>query len=262
MEDLKQLQNRQRQLDASKTACERAIDRHKKQQKELHLRMQRAEDLAEKLQDELERSSVEDGRLAALKDGLREAEEEKKIHEDSYGNAVNQKDQLNAVSSKLRKQLELAELEIREHKTRVKEAEQEVLTFSNARQIALQEKNQAFQLIADAKEDKAQIERQRERQAQKVSQWTEEATKVCQRVNVDAGETPESLDAKLEKLLNDLQRVEREYGWPVLVRTYSTLTLLSGSVGRARPSRKKRLIPSLRPTRQESKSRISQIWRR
>src|SRR5579862_5217363 len=72
-----------------------ALQIHLKQHKDLHVKIQRAEEKTERLQDEIERDTVQDGRLQALEGCLRDAEEEKAIIEGSYEEAITQKDKLN-----------------------------------------------------------------------------------------------------------------------------------------------------------------------
>lgn len=172
--------------------------------------MQRAEDLAEKRQDELERDSVQDGRLEALKAALTEAEEEKSIFEGSYQDAIIQKERLNEIANKLNVELKAFDDEIKDMGAKIRKAEINASKLAQARHSALQEKNQAIQKIEDAKADKEREERKRQTQVERVNLWTSQAAQICTRVPVEPGETPASLDKKLEKLHQDIRRFERQ----------------------------------------------------
>ena len=210
--DLEQLEQAERGLKGSLRAGEQALTRHRRQQKDLLVQVQRAEEHAEQLQDELERDNAEDGRLDVLKESLMEAEEERKINEGSYENAVMQKDQLNALSKTMQDTLRRHDGEVAEQEAKIKKTEARVLKTSSARMVALQEKNSHFQNITDRIEDKVRIERKQAEQAETVRSWSEEARKISQRVPVDEGETAESLDKKLEKLTADQEKFQREIG--------------------------------------------------
>lgn len=204
------LERQARDADNKIRSCEQALIRHKRQEGDLRLQLQRAEDLAEKRQDELERDTVQDGRLDALKTGLTEAEEEKSILEGSYQDAIIQKEKLNETANKLNAELKTFDDEIKDMGARIRKAEMNASKLAQARHTALQEKNQAIQKIEDARADKEREERKRQAQVEKVSLWTSQATQICARVPVDPGETPASLDKKLGKLHQDIRRFEQQ----------------------------------------------------
>ena len=204
--------------------------------------MQRADDFAEKLQDDFERSHVEDGRLDALKEGLKEAEDQKTIHEDSYENAVTQKDSLNETSRRLKHELQQCDDLIREHEAKVNKATMKAQRVGKARVAALHEKNAAFQIVDDLQQDKSQIGAKLEKQSGIVTTWNEAASKVSARVNVDPGETPESLDKKLEKLMSDVERFQREYESIAWHRAAARLPIID-LAALEKPSRKQRRTP-------------------
>ncbi|KAI9797877.1 MAG: Structural maintenance of chromosomes protein 6 [Piccolia ochrophora] len=193
-------------------ASQQAVVRHERQEAELVLRVQRAEDQVEKLKDELERDTTVDGRLDALRSGLQETEEEKQIHEGSFEQAINSRDKLNTKASTLRDKLKELNEVIAEMDRDVKRAEKKAARMEDSRHTALQKKNQAIEAVADIKREKERIERKRDAQVLRVNEFTAEATKICARVQVDAGETPDKLDKKLEKLTDDLEKAERQIG--------------------------------------------------
>ena len=189
--------------------CDQAIMTHRRREAELRVQMQRAEDLAEKRQDELERDSVQDGRLEALSAGLKEAEEEKNILEGSYQEAIILKEKLNEIATKLNVEMRSFDEEIKDTNAKVGKLEAKASKLAQARAAALQERNQAIQRIEDAKADKQREEEKRRAQVDRVAQWTTQASQITPRVAVDLGETPKSLDKKLAKLSEELRRFEQ-----------------------------------------------------
>lgn len=206
------LQGHARAMDERVRQCEHAIVRHRQQQDELLLGVQRAEDLAEQRQDELERDTVQDGRLDALVTGLKEAEEEKTMHEGSYQEAIISKGKLNEVASQLRAEMGSLDEQMKDIEARAKKFETKALKLTQARHAALERKNRALQAIDDAKKDEGEVEDKRQAQANLTAGWAVEAGQICARVPVDPGETAESLDKKLVRLTQDLKRFEQEIG--------------------------------------------------
>ena len=171
-----------------------------------------AEDLVERLQDELERDRAEDGRLQGLKDGLREAEEEKTINEDTYQNAVAQKDELNGVSRELRAKVAAADLEIEEHETKIRKAEQRAARLQRARADA--RAGNAGERVWPSPRPRRTACVSTSSGRGRRSVWMRPknlAVRVCPRVEIDPGEDADSLEAKLGRMERDLQRIEREW---------------------------------------------------
>ncbi|KAI9807767.1 MAG: hypothetical protein M1825_005072 [Sarcosagium campestre] len=191
---------------------EQALFRHDRESKSLQVQVQKAEEHAEMLEDELEKDSAEAGRLDALKAGLAEAEEEKRLNEGSYEDAINSKDKLNETARALKDRLKVFDSEIAEIDVKVKKAAETASRLADARHVALQKKNVAYAGVATAKAQKGAIEGRRAAQENKVTEFASQARQVCSRVPVDRGETADSLDRKLDKLSQDLQRFEREIG--------------------------------------------------
>ena len=155
-------------------ACRQALVQHGRTEKDLQIQMQRMEDHAEGLRDALDKENAEDGRIDALQAALKDAE-------------------LGALREKLQ----------------VAESEQNLVKTKQAK--ILDEKNEAVRLIDDDKQTKAAIEARKEVVKARVIEYNEKANLVSSRVPVDEGETPGSLDKKLDKLSRDLNRYNLEY---------------------------------------------------
>lgn len=210
--DLAQLETRRCEKQQAVQKIKQAIARHRRTHVELQMQYQRAEENVDKIQEELDHDNVEDGRLDILKEYLMEVNEEIRVHEGSYGEAVLAKERQNVLSTGLKKTLQAVKERIADHEAKVKKAENKLKRVQAARQIALAEKNVALEAITEAKNVKLAAERRCERQIKRVAEFVGEATKICQRVPVELGMTAATLDAKLSKISETLKTYNRRLG--------------------------------------------------
>jgi chromosome segregation ATPase len=192
-------------------ACKQASARHVRTEKDLRIQMQRMEDLAEGLRDALDKENAEDGRIDALLAALKEAEDEKQLNEGSYKDSEAAMKATLQTLKELRRELSAkdSELGTLREKLQVAESEQNLVKTKQAK--ILDEKNEAIRLIDQDKQTKAAIEARKEVVKARVIEYDEKANLVSSRVPVDEGETPGSLDKKLDKLSRDLDRYNLEY---------------------------------------------------
>ena len=174
--------------------------------------MQRAETIVEELQDALDRDAIEEGRLDALKRFLGEAEEEKTMHEASYEESVNAIDKVTEAMRTLREQMLEIDARIAEAEAKVLRAESKANRLENQRLIALQAKNKALEIVEAEQSRKRAQEKELDEKRQTVYSFIEQASAICARVAVDPGETGDSIDAKLKKLVADLKKYEDRIG--------------------------------------------------
>ena len=210
--ELTRLQNERRQLQTHLQRCIHSISQHKKAHVSLKINVQRADDQVEALQTELDRDDVEDGHLDALKANLAEAEAEVAMYQETYGNAALEKEKLNATATEKKRALTAVKERVVDLEAKVKKAQQKVKNRSQGREIALSAKNAAIEAIEDLKKDKSRAQEKRDRQAAHLAHYVEEASKVCERVAIDAGETAQTLDAKMKKLTDRIKAYNRELG--------------------------------------------------
>ncbi len=196
---------------ATLTACEQAIVRHGRESGSLRLAVQSAQHIVDELQDSLENDAVQEGRLDALKAHLAEAQGEVTTHEGSYEDSVIAIDRIKESMGVSRRCMKDLDVQIAEVAARINRAEMEATKFSVRREAALRQKNTVIEQAKEAVMNQADLEKQREEQVEKVTQFIEQANRICPRVLVDAGETGVSLDKKLKKLNADLQRYEEKY---------------------------------------------------
>lgn len=192
-------------------ACKQALVRHGRTEKDLQIQMQTMEDHAEGLRDALDKENAEDGRIDALQAALKEAEDEKQLNEGSYQDSEAAMKAMLQTLKEIRRELSAkdAELGTLREKLQVAESEQNLVKTKQTK--ILDEKNEALRLIGEDKETKAIIEARKEVVKARVIEYNEKANLVSSRVPVDEGETPGSLDKKLDKLSRDLNRYNLEY---------------------------------------------------
>ena len=201
-------QTREKQNDVKK--ANEAIVKHGTESKRLRQAMLNAEDDVEKLQDALDSDAIEEGRLDALKEHLAEAEEEKIAHLGSFEESVIACDKAKDLL-RIKKQ-EMSEIDHRiEGATiKLKKVEARAAKAEGQRRMALQQKNAAIEFVEKAKEALAATEAERDEKARVVRHFIEQASSICARVSVDAGETGSSIDKKLAKLDADVKRFENQ----------------------------------------------------
>lgn len=207
---LKDLQQELRTAHSNVQACKQAINRHDRTDKELKLRMQEMEDHAEALRDALDKENAEDGRLDALQSSLKEAEADKQLHEGSLNDSEASMNDIVDRLKTVRRKASAKDQEIQglEENSRVAESERTVV--ASKRQGILGEKNAAVAQIERQKVDRDRLGQKKEQLVERVLEYIEKASLVSTRVLVDEGETTVSLDQKLHKLQNDLNRYNQQ----------------------------------------------------
>ena len=175
----------------------------------MKIEMQRAENVVDELEDALDQDAVEEGRLDVLKDQLAEAKEEKITHEASYGDSVIAKDKNNDLLRTSREQMASKDVIIEEAKAKLLKAESKVARCESQRSSALRDKNAAFDSVESEKLERAQYERERDEESERVDEFRRKASDFCPRVPVNEGETGDSIDLKMTKLNKDLKDAEK-----------------------------------------------------
>jgi structural maintenance of chromosomes protein 6 len=211
-QQLNQLENAFRAARDVLERAKQAITRHKRREAELKVAYQQADDEVERLQDAINQDSVEGGKLEVLKQALAEAEEAKNLDEGSFQDAVVALDEKKRELSAAKAELTRFDQEIASLQAESKRKEAEAQKLSKKRAALLGGKNAAMARIDDAKQDQASFQRKLEDLQNKIATFTEHATVVSPRVNVDEGETHKSLSMKYDKLTKDLERYHNQLG--------------------------------------------------
>ncbi|KAI4091810.1 MAG: hypothetical protein LQ344_003914 [Seirophora lacunosa] len=207
--ELNDLERTQRERQTNVKNCEQAIVRHKRETRELRIEVQKLEGAVADIQDRLDNGAVEEGRLDALKQGLEDAKEELSTHQASFGDSVIAKDKATEVLKTLRDRMSAIDVETANIKAKIQKAEVKSVKVSERRDAALRDKNSAYAAIKQQEDAYEVAEGVRNDQAHTVECFVEEASKICDRVRVDRGETTHTLEAKLDKLSTDLKAWEK-----------------------------------------------------
>lgn len=210
--ELYELERSQRELQEAVARCTNILKQHQSAHKGLQIQLQHAEDEVERLQEELDRDHVEDGRLEAFRDDLEEANAEMALHGGSYGEATIAMERQQKVREIYKQALEGVKERIVAQETKIKNAEAKSKRIQQARQIALQEKNNAIDAVNEANLVKQTAEEKRERQARVVADFISQAQRVGPRIPIDPGDTADSIAAKLFKLQAQINAYSRRAG--------------------------------------------------
>ena len=173
--------------------------RHTRQGKNLQIAHQKAEDYAEELRDALDKETVKDGHLEALQSTLKDVEAELRINEGSYKDCVTA---IEAVMQKLkgiRQEIASKDEVLSSLHQNLHAAQQAEFHVTDRRQQIIRDKNAVVRKIANLNQEKARLSHRREQVVKRVIEYSEKAGLVSPRVPVGEGETPDSLDNKLER---------------------------------------------------------------
>lgn len=191
--------------------CQRELNLHGKTEKNLQIQFQRAEDHSEGLREALEKEDAEGGNIDALQVALREAEEEKQLNEGSFKDSEAAMVDKTRTLIQIRRELLQHESELKTLSTNLEVAESEKKLVENKRRTLHDDKNAAVALIENDKEARANTVQKREEVQARVLEYNEKASMVSSRVPVGEGETPRSLEAKLERLGRDINNYNAQY---------------------------------------------------
>lgn len=205
--------------------CKMAETAHKKEENNLRIAVQRLDDQVDELTDALEKDSVEDGRLEALKQSLKETQLEKEVSSNSLEESNTAMQAIMTRLRQLRREVAEKDRNINAQQEQVKIAENERLNVEQQRRAALANKNAAFSQIDEFKQEKAEVENKLGEIIDRIHNYIEQASIVSPRVPVGEGETPDSLDRKLEKLYKDLDRFDQQSVFIPCLLTCHRLTL-------------------------------------
>jgi structural maintenance of chromosomes protein 6 len=189
--------------------CEKALKDNVDRTRRLQIQSQRIDDEILKLTEELERDSVEDGRLQVLETTLHETEEEKGQHEASYQDAVVNKDRLGLIGSSLNERVKEFEVALKEAEAVNNKAARKLVKVKEARMTVLQKKNMHIGRMDQNKALKLVEEQMLNGQKQRAQEFTDMANGLCPRVDVEPGETHAGLEKLYQKLDADIKNFEK-----------------------------------------------------
>ena len=208
--ELNEKSRRYRELQKTLEDCNKAIGRHQKIARDLRLQIERAQSIVNDLQDALDGDAAEEGKLEALKQQLEDAHKDKAIAENTYGDSVLEKDKHVGSLKEHTEKLNTIDIRIAAAEEKIAEAKKKYADLSDQRSVALVEKNRSIQSLQSAKEEKKDLEDQREAKVVLVADFTGHASQVGARIAVDEGDTQEILEKRYERLSADLKKYEEK----------------------------------------------------
>lgn len=202
----------QRELHQEVKSFTQALDQHAKRSKDLKVAYQSAEDSVEDLQNRLDEDKVEEGKLEALNQGLIDEQNNKVYFENTYQEYVIAKDEYAAKRKALLTEMNEIDERLATVDTRIEKARTTRDKADEKRLDALVKKNEAIQAVEQLEGHRNEERERLAEQAEKVQHFTDQAGRIGQRVVIDHGETTESLDRKLQKLVTDSNRFMARIG--------------------------------------------------
>lgn len=194
------------------TRCNQALVRHNKEGQNLRLTQQRAEQHLQDLKEQLETARPQDGVLDTLKDQLREAEEELSYLQTQYDQASEARAALIGEKAELDRAFNAAKAAVEQQNNQITEFKARQQKALDNRMKRLRIKNEKDEELKDEERNMEVRKKELEQAVAQVEEFVREASKFCLRVSVDAGETPDSLDQKLDKMQTSLKNAERALG--------------------------------------------------
>ena len=176
--------------------------------KDLKLAVQQAQSSRDIAQDDVDNNVAEDGRLEALKKECLEQEEQKAHCENAWQENRIAKDTTQAGMKSFTDQMREIDHRIAGAQAKIEGFEEDLQRAEDARSDALVAKNQAIEAAESARCSTEDLQGQEVLQAGRVREFEQHAADIGPRVRVDVGESPDSLDKKLEKLEREVKRSE------------------------------------------------------
>ncbi|KAJ6153787.1 hypothetical protein N7470_006746 [Penicillium chermesinum] len=193
-------------------ACKREIAAHDGRERELKLEMQQKEDERERLREALENGN-EASQIDMLQNLLANTEGEIETHRGSLNDCQAAKAEIIQELKLLRRGLGAQDQKITELEQNARVAESERSRVDARKHEIITEKNSAIAMIQQRQAEVRRLQEKWQKSTERVQEFTTKAELVStRRVPIDEGETPTSLDTKLERLQRDLNNYNAQLG--------------------------------------------------
>jgi chromosome segregation ATPase len=183
---------------------------HRLKAKQLNIQSQRLEETVDRLQDELAADTPQTGALDDLQVQLKGQQDEETLYSNQYQDCITEKDRLDQANRELKNQLNNIDAEIKMIESKIKKAKNREQNAEEARYHGVLKKNEAYATVDYARQSLDEAKEEREKQKQTVVEWTAKASEFCARVAVHAGETCDSIEAKLIKMNEQIEQNKRQ----------------------------------------------------
>lgn len=207
------LVRRRDELKHQAQLCEQDLAAQKTKHQELNRDDRQCQGSIFALTHELDDFEGYDDRLKALEAARVRLEEEYETFGRQYGELKLLVTEQSTRADGLKKKLSEAKLVQQDFEARRNKADAQVNMAHDARRLVLTQKNDAFEEVEKAREDKRIAERKVQEQREVVASFTSEAVKfVPERVFVPDGETYKSIEAKVATINKQLEARQRRIG--------------------------------------------------
>jgi chromosome segregation ATPase len=143
---------------------------------------------------------------------LETAEEKSELFSNQYQDCVTAKDRINEQQRETRDQQSAIDADMKVIEKKKEKAGARLQALHNAREDSLKEKNLALQWVKESEQRREAKLAERAEQLEHVTEFTAEATKICERVPVEAGVSSAMLNQRHVKMTEQLARAQREQG--------------------------------------------------
>lgn len=164
----------------------------------------------EGLNDDLDKETVKDGHLSVLQSTLEEAKEESRVNEESYSEILRTMEDIMRNIQDIEQEMATHDPSISALREELEVAQSESYKVADKRRKIQSDKNAASEQVEGMKRERQGIDQRRTEITAKIRDFNEKASMVSERVEVSQGETPASLDKKLDRLRRDLQRYDQQ----------------------------------------------------
>ena len=192
--------------------AKQALVRYNQLERDLVIAFQKAQDQVEAVQEAIKEDNVESGKLDFLRRELADLEEQNALNDENYQDAYT------AYTAKVEQLSTAQELvddcdpKITSLEAAAQTAKVEAQDQDKKRARLLGDKNDAIARIEDGKKDRQKLEDEREAIMNTIEEFSRQASEICGRINIDAGETMDTLQRKYTRLQEELQKYQQQVG--------------------------------------------------
>ncbi|KAG6041493.1 hypothetical protein E4U41_003952 [Claviceps citrina] len=219
-DNLKHLQLEYKEIMAEERKAKQSLQKaksdqiaHKQRMTELEEDLRRTQADIEKISGDLDSFEGVDGRLDTLRSELDAKILEEEQLGSQWGNMKLEKQALSEKAEEAKKGLSAAKENQKDFDSRVSKAEGRIQKFTSLRQIALAEKNRAFEKIESEQRELRRAEAEHAQASEEVRDFTLQAEAACPgRVDIPDGEDYRSIEKKYAKIREQIATREKRLG--------------------------------------------------
>ncbi|KAM0195608.1 hypothetical protein ACHAPI_006468 [Fusarium lateritium] len=212
-QEMAEISRDERQAQQVVQRCRSELEGQRKDIKRFEGDLRRTQAEVERVQMELDAFEGVDDRLNLLRAELESRQNEEQQLGRQYGEMVVARRDLKSKTDLARQRLEAEKNDRDDFQGRVNKVSEKIATIENMRRVALAKKNDAFEGVDIAKNERRRAEEKRDRQAAEVADFTEQAKQTApERVHIPDGETHSSIELRYTKIREQLKQREARLG--------------------------------------------------